>query len=112
MFNEIDAHFAESRAERSGTGTTSSRSRRRATASRDWRTSLAGCSRDGMVEYGGLPKVDEAFTDQELRVVDIAECNTNVQEILVASTVINRGLEDGGAAEARRRQPWSSSSTS
>jgi DNA helicase HerA-like ATPase len=42
-----------------------------------------------MVEYGNLPKVDDAFVDQELRVVDIANCNSDVQEILV-SKVINR----------------------
>ena len=40
-----------------------------------------------MVEYGGLPKVDGAFSDQELRVVDIAECNSNVQEILVSHVI-------------------------
>ena len=40
-----------------------------------------------IVEYGALPKVDEAFTDQELRVVDIANCNTNVQEMIVSSVI-------------------------
>lgn len=40
-----------------------------------------------MVEYGGLPQVDEAFGDQELRVVDIANCNSDVQEILVSKVI-------------------------
>jgi hypothetical protein len=43
----------------------------------------------GMVEYGGLPKVDGPFADQELRVVDIADCNSDVQEILVTKVIGN-----------------------
>jgi hypothetical protein len=42
-----------------------------------------------VVDYGALPRVEDQFSDQEIRVVDIAGCNTNVQEVLVAS-VINR----------------------
>ena len=40
-----------------------------------------------MVEYGDLPRVDASFGDQELRVVDIANCNTNVQEMIVDSVI-------------------------
>ncbi len=40
-----------------------------------------------MVEYGNLPKVDGPFSDQELRVVDIADCNSDVQEILVTKVI-------------------------
>lgn len=40
-----------------------------------------------MVENGHLPSVDEPFSDQELRVIDIADCNSNVQEVLVTSVV-------------------------
>jgi hypothetical protein len=40
-----------------------------------------------MVEYGSLPKVDDPFHDQELRVVDIANCNSDVQEILVTKVI-------------------------
>jgi hypothetical protein len=50
---------------------------------------FAGLLSRGMVGYGNLPHVDGPFEDQELRVVDIANCNTNVQEILVTK-VINR----------------------
>ncbi|MBA2520157.1 MAG: ATP-binding protein [Chloroflexia bacterium] len=42
-----------------------------------------------VVEYGALPRVEDQFEDQEIRVVDIAGCNTNVQDVLVSS-VINR----------------------
>jgi uncharacterized protein len=41
----------------------------------------------GMVEYGSLPTVDGPFGDQELRVVDIAGCNSDVQEILVTKVI-------------------------
>jgi hypothetical protein len=40
-----------------------------------------------MVQYGSLPQVDDAFGDQELRVVDIANCNSGVQEILVSKVI-------------------------
>lgn len=48
---------------------------------------FGGLVTDGEVDYGNLPQVDSSFTDQEVRVVDIAHCNSNVQELLVASTV-------------------------
>ena len=40
-----------------------------------------------MVGYGNLPAVDGPFVDQELRVVDIADCNSDVQEILVTKVI-------------------------
>lgn len=52
-------------------------------------TKFNGLVTDGQVDYGGLPTVEDSFADQEVRVVDIANCNTNVQELLV-STVVNR----------------------
>jgi hypothetical protein len=48
-----------------------------------------GLLTDGVVDTGNLPRVDGEFTDQEVRVVDISQCNSNVQELLVTS-VINR----------------------
>jgi hypothetical protein len=48
---------------------------------------FGGLLTDGAVAYGSLPKVDEAFRDGEVRVVDIAHCNSNVQEMLVHSVV-------------------------
>jgi len=48
-----------------------------------------GLLTDGQVDYGSLPTVEDSFIDQEVRVVDIANCNSNVQELLV-STVVNR----------------------
>lgn len=40
-----------------------------------------------MVSYGELPQVDGPFEDQELRVVDIADCNSSVQEVLVGRVI-------------------------
>jgi hypothetical protein len=48
-----------------------------------------GLLTSGQVDYGTLPRVDDTFSAQEIRVVDIAHCNSNVQELLVTS-VINR----------------------
>ncbi len=39
------------------------------------------------VDFGDTPAVDGPFADQELRVVDIARCNSNVQEVLVSGVV-------------------------
>lgn len=48
---------------------------------------FAGLIADGKVDYGTTPQVDHRFTPQELRVVDISGCNTNVQELIVTSTI-------------------------
>ncbi|HEU0116338.1 MAG TPA: hypothetical protein VFQ80_16735 [Thermomicrobiales bacterium] len=41
----------------------------------------------GHVNHGQSPKADAPFSNQELRVIDIAGCNTNVQELLVTSII-------------------------
>lgn len=48
---------------------------------------FGGLIASGQVNYGNLPRVDGKFEDQELRVVDISSCNTNVQELIVTSTI-------------------------
>jgi len=40
-----------------------------------------------LVNYGDLPRCDGTFADRELRVIDIANCNTTVQELLVSATI-------------------------
>lgn len=47
----------------------------------------AGLLAKNYVNYGNLPACDEAFKDRELRVIDIAHCNTTVQELLVSATI-------------------------
>jgi hypothetical protein len=51
-----------------------------------------------LVNYGELPRCDGPFTDRELRVIDIANCNTTVQELLVSATIsrIWEYAEQGG----------------
>lgn len=46
-----------------------------------------GLVADGNVGYGALPLVTQPFGDQEVRVIDIAQCNTNIQEMLVTSVI-------------------------
>ena len=48
---------------------------------------FGGLLSDGAVDYGRLPRVDQPFHEGEARVVDIAHCNTNVQELLVTATI-------------------------
>ena len=50
---------------------------------------LSGLLADKGVDYGKLPKTDHPFMDQELRVIDIAKCNTNVQELIVTQAITN-----------------------
>jgi hypothetical protein len=46
-------------------------------------TKYGGLLAEGSVSYGNLPVYDAPFSDQEVRVIDIAHCNTNAQELLV-----------------------------
>jgi hypothetical protein len=48
---------------------------------------FGGLLADGAVSYGAFPEADDAFTNQELRVIDIAGCNSNVQELIVSSVI-------------------------
>jgi uncharacterized protein len=48
---------------------------------------FGGLLADAMVEYGSLPKATDPFEDGELRVIDISQCNTNVQELIVSSVI-------------------------
>lgn len=93
-FNQLDAKFAEIRDYFAGEGSgeswnghhkmTIAKAENRFKSLPD---KFGGLVSRSMVEYGGLPKVDEPFHDQELRVVDIADCNSAVQEILVTRVV-------------------------
>ena len=93
-FNQLDAKFAEIRdyfaEEGSGESWNGHHKMTIAKAQNRFQTlpdKFGGLVSRSMVEYGGLPKVDEPFRDQELRVVDIADCNSAVQEILVTRVV-------------------------
>jgi hypothetical protein len=86
LFDQIDAEIADSGKE-SWNGhhkATIAKARNRFNGLHD---KFGGLLSRGMVNYGGLPRVDEEFHDQELRVIDIANCNSNVQEILVTKVI-------------------------
>jgi hypothetical protein len=87
LFRQIDAHFAEEGAGEYWNGhhrATIAKARNRIQGLPD---KFGGLLSRSMVEYGSLPVPDAPFTDQELRVIDIAHCNTNVQEVLVARLI-------------------------
>jgi hypothetical protein len=86
LFDQIDEEIADSGKE-SWNGhhkATIAKARNRFNGLHD---KFGGLLSRGMVNYGGLPRVDEEFQDQELRVIDIANCNSNVQEILVTKVI-------------------------
>jgi hypothetical protein len=86
-FAEIDAYFAEDPSKTEWKGhhkLTIQKARNRFQGLPD---KFAGLLSRGMVETGSLPTVDGPFVDQELRVVDIANCNSAVQEILVTKVI-------------------------
>jgi len=86
-FHEIEGHFDEDPSKTEWHGHhkfTIQKARNRFQSLPD---KFGGLLSRGMVEYGNLPKVDGPFSDQELRVVDIADCNSDVQEILVTKVI-------------------------
>jgi len=87
LFEEIDEHFAQEPAPsdwRSHHRFTINKARNRFNSLPE---KFGGLLSRSLVEYGRLPKVDDEFADQELRVVDIAGCNSDVQELLVSSVI-------------------------
>ncbi|MBA2276855.1 MAG: ATP-binding protein, partial [Chloroflexia bacterium] len=48
---------------------------------------LGGLMAEGTVKYGGLPQATDAFGNHELRVVDISNCNSTAQELIVTSVI-------------------------
>lgn len=86
-FQEIDRHFDQEPSPTEWHGhhkLTIQKARNRFNGLHD---KFGGLLSRSMVEYGNLPKVDDPFHDQELRVVDIANCNSDVQEILVTKVI-------------------------
>ena len=86
-FEEIDAHFDQNPSATEWHGHhkfTIQKARNRFQSLPD---KFGGLLSRGLVGYGSLPAVDGPFSDQELRVVDIADCNSDVQEILVTKVI-------------------------
>src|SRR5918997_1169410 len=82
QFEEIEQHFAENPSASEWNGHhkfTIQKARNRFQSLPD---KFGGLLSRGMVGYGSLPAVDRPFTDQELRVVDIAECGRHLNVVL------------------------------
>jgi hypothetical protein len=87
LFTEIDAHFAEGGGDGSWNGHHKLTIQKARNRFQNLHDKFGGLLSRSMVEYGSLPKADDPFGDQELRVVDIANCNTDVQELLVTKII-------------------------
>ncbi|MEA2528091.1 MAG: hypothetical protein QOF73_5318 [Thermomicrobiales bacterium] len=87
LFAEIDAHFEANPDSSDWHGHHKFTIKKARNRFNGLLAKFGGLLTDGLVAYGNLPRVDESFADQEVRVVDIAGCNTNVQELLVSSVV-------------------------
>ena len=48
---------------------------------------LGGLLGDGTVEFGNTPLYDGKFVSNEVRVIDISQCNSVAQELIVSSTI-------------------------
>ncbi|CAN5648077.1 hypothetical protein BH09CHL1_BH09CHL1_12090 [soil metagenome] len=48
---------------------------------------FGGLLTDGQVDASGIPLADEKFEQNEVRVIDIAHCNSNAQEAIVTSII-------------------------
>jgi hypothetical protein len=91
LFAEIQTHFDASAAmgerEDSWNGHHKATIRKAQNRFKGLQDKFGGLLADGAVHYGDAPQVDSRFSNQELRVVDISGCNTNVQELIVSSTI-------------------------
>ena len=86
-FEEIDAYFEENPSASEWHGHHRFTIQKARNRFQNLPDKFAGLLSRGMVESGNLPLVDGPFNDQELRVIDIANCNSDVQEILVSKVV-------------------------
>jgi uncharacterized protein len=95
LFKEIDEHFEQAEQEKSGDDANYWRGHHKFTLRKarnrfnSLEAKFGGLLARGAVDYGNTPKVDRPFSDQEIRVIDIASCNSNVQEMIV-----NRVIDD------------------
>ncbi|HET8523568.1 MAG TPA: hypothetical protein VFL82_10050, partial [Thermomicrobiales bacterium] len=87
FFKKIDDHFEKNPDKQEWNGHHKFTIMKARNRFRGLLTKYNGLLTDGQVAYGASPRVDEPFQDQEVRVVDIAHCNTNVQEVLVSSII-------------------------
>lgn len=91
LFRDIQTHFDAAAAmgerEDSWNGHHKATIRKAQNRFKGLQDKFGGLLAEGAVHYGDAPQVDNRFSNQELRVVDISGCNTNVQELIVSSTI-------------------------
>lgn len=86
LFRQIQNHFDES-GDDAWNGHHKATIRKAQNRFKGLQDKLGGLLADGAVEFGGTPKVDYAFTANELRVVDISACNSTAVDLIVNSTI-------------------------
>jgi hypothetical protein len=86
LFQKIEDHFEES-GEEYWNGHHKATIRKAKNRFRGLQSKLGGLLADGVVDYGNQPQVTHQFSNHELRVVDISQCNTTAQELIVTSTI-------------------------
>ena len=86
-FREINAHFSDNDREDNWHGHHKATIRKAQNRFKGLKDKLGGLLAEGGVDFGSLPRVDNVFANHELRVVDISNCNTTAQELIVTSTI-------------------------
>ncbi|CAA9568280.1 MAG: Bipolar DNA helicase HerA [uncultured Thermomicrobiales bacterium] len=86
-FAEINAHFANDERADNWHGHHKATIRKAQNRFKGLKDKLGGLLAEGGVDFGSEPRVDHPFANHELRVVDISNCNTTAQELIVTSTI-------------------------
>jgi hypothetical protein len=86
-FQEINAHFSSNEKDDNWHGHHKATIRKAQNRFKGLKDKLGGLLAEGGVDFGSLPRVDNVFANHELRVVDISNCNTTAQELIVTSTI-------------------------
>jgi hypothetical protein len=87
MFNEIRAYFEDEGSDDYWHGHHKATIRKAENRFKSLQAKLGGLLADGVVDHGQQPQVTWPFNNHELRVVDISQCNTTAQELIVTSTI-------------------------
>lgn len=87
LFEEIEQHFANGN--ESWFGHHPATIRKAQNRFKGLSEKFGGLLSEGQVSYPAGWKVDDRFSPNELRVVDISACNTNVKELIATSTITN-----------------------
>jgi hypothetical protein len=87
LFNEIRDYFDDEGSDDYWHGHHKATIRKAENRFKSLQAKLGGLLADGVVDHGAQPQVTHAFSNHELRVIDISQCNTTAQELIVTSTI-------------------------